>query len=347
MSGAPETDYEGDPRLTAVGGDNQPDMGADEFIPPLPDLIVESITTVPVDPDPDEAFTVYVTIKNQGEGNFSGLIRCAYALTPPPSIYSRWYIWNGLNAGASSVKEFFYADGRPVGTYTLQAIADDGASVTESNEANNSRSTTLQIDALPDTVPPSPDPMTWSVVPYETSTSAVSMTATTASDPTPPVEYFFACVVPGCHSSSWQPGTVYTDSGLLPNTSYGWRVKARDGSANETGYSPASYDYTDIETPSGVSFSIDVGSTYIYARSANTPSGLDRGGSGLILYNLITATDSGWKQDNDWWLSDGLSPNTSYIFRARCPQRGRRRDSLVELLLPPDPGRYARCRFVL
>jgi hypothetical protein len=160
--------------------------------------------------------------------------------------------------------------------------------------------------------------MTWSVGPYETSTSVISMTATTASDPTPPVEYFFLCMVSGCHSSGWQSSSAYTDSGLLPNTWYGWRVKARDGNANQTGYSLASYDYTDIETPNGVSFSIDVGSTYIYARSTNTPSGLDRAGSGLILYNLNAAANSGWKQDNDWWLSDGLTPNTSYIFRARA-----------------------------
>ncbi len=32
LTGAPEYDFEGDPRLASVGGDNMPDMGADEFV---------------------------------------------------------------------------------------------------------------------------------------------------------------------------------------------------------------------------------------------------------------------------------------------------------------------------
>ena len=95
---------------------------------------------------------------------------------------------------------------------------------------------------------------------------------------------------------------------------------ARDGSPdhNQTAYSSVSYDYTDIETPTGIVFNATVGANYIYAISNNTPSGLTRGSSGLIIYNLTAGTNSGWKQNNNWWLSSGLTPNTNYGFRAQA-----------------------------
>jgi len=51
-------------------------------------------------------------------------------------------------------------------------------------------------------------------------------------------------------------------------------------------------------------------------QSANTPSGLNRGNSGLLIENTTNVTSSGWKQDNSFWTSNPLSPNTSYSFRA-------------------------------
>ena len=67
------------------------------------------------------------------------------------------------------------------------------------------------------------------------------MVATTATD-TSGVEYYFDCnepVSPGCHDCNWQDSTVYVDSGLDPNTTYTYRVKARDKSTaqNETQFS--------------------------------------------------------------------------------------------------------------
>ena len=43
-----------------------------------------------------------------------------------------------------------------------------------------------------------------------------------------------------------------------------------------------------------------------------------RGNSGLIIYNATASTNSGWKQNNDYWTSTPLSPNTQYGFRAKA-----------------------------
>ncbi|UCE99779.1 MAG: hypothetical protein JSV82_01560 [Planctomycetota bacterium] len=90
----------------------------------------------------------------------------------------------------------------------------------------------------PDLTPPSPDPMTWAIVPYETGSDSITMTATAATDVSG-VEYYFECVSGGGHDSGWQDSTVYEDVGLEPSTQYSYRVQAQDKSPNQnaTGWS--------------------------------------------------------------------------------------------------------------
>ena len=175
-----------------------------------------------------------------------------------------------------------------------------------------------------DQTAPTPNPMTWYTEPYEVSTSQIRMYATTASDPFTPVQYYFDYYSSptggsGGTDSGWQTSTYYADTGLGPNHRYGYRVKARDGSPdhNQTSYSGVSCDYTDIQTPSGITFGT-ITSTSIKAKSTNTPSGLTRGNSGLRIYNITKGTDSGWKQNNNYWTSGSLSVNTRYGFRAKA-----------------------------
>ena len=55
-----------------------------------------------------------------------------------------------------------------------------------------------------DTTPPTPNPSTWATVPYATGSTSISMTATTASDPSG-VQYYFDCTAgAGGHDSGWQ-----------------------------------------------------------------------------------------------------------------------------------------------
>jgi hypothetical protein len=177
---------------------------------------------------------------------------------------------------------------------------------------------------LSDTTPPDPNPMTWSIEPYETSTSSISMTATAASDSSPPVQYefdFYSSPTGGSGGDdrTFNTSRTYTDSGLGANHQYGYRIRARDSApAQNTGsYSSISYDYTDIETPSGITFGT-ITTTSIEAKSTNTPSGFTRDSSGLRIYNTTKGTDSGWKQNNNYWNSGGLSANTQYGFRAKA-----------------------------
>ena len=75
--------------------------------------------------------------------------------------------------------------------------------------------------------PPAPNPMTWASVPTATSQTTITMTATTATDVSG-VEYIFECTAGGGHSSDWQSSATYTDTGLSAETTYSYRVQARD-----------------------------------------------------------------------------------------------------------------------
>ena len=101
-----------------------------------------------------------------------------------------------------------------------------------------------------DNMAPMPDPTTWEVEPAAAGATSISMTATTASDPSG-VEYYFECTSGGGNDSGWQDGPAYTDTGLAPATEYTYRVKARDLSAgqNEAGWSDEASVTTDEQTP--------------------------------------------------------------------------------------------------
>jgi len=123
-------------------------------------------------------------------------------------------------------------------TYTYKVKARDKSS--SHNETDWSDEASAII--LPDTTPPTPDPMTWATPPNALSSTAIKMTATTATDFSG-VEYYFANNTDPNHDSGWQDGPIHTDTGLAPSTSYEYQVVARDKSLNrnETAFSaPAS-----------------------------------------------------------------------------------------------------------
>jgi chitodextrinase len=83
-----------------------------------------------------------------------------------------------------------------------------------------------------DFTPPTPDPMTFDIVPNATSESTIAMEASVAGDTENSVEYHFTNTSGGGHNSGWQAGTFYEDSGLVPETQYTYTVTARDTSGN-------------------------------------------------------------------------------------------------------------------
>ena len=173
---------------------------------------------------------------------------------------------------------------------------------------------------------PTPDPMTWSVTPHAIGTDSISMTASTATDPSG-VEYYFEFTGSssggtGGSDSGWQASNTYTDNGLDANEYYSYRVIARDKSPvhNETAPSSTETAATWIETPTGISFS-GITTSGMKVRSTNTPSNLSAESSGLFVACTTLGTSTGWKQDNDWWEVSGLAPNTPYGFRAMARNR--------------------------
>ncbi len=193
-------------------------------------------------------------------------------------------------------------------------------------EAENSqryaRGSTGSFFTLAEKVPPIPHPAVWLSNPDQINTTSIIMTADIGRDVSGPEEYSFDFVASptggaGGSDSPWQFYPSYTDVGLNPNHQYGYRVKARDGLKNETAYSAVRYTYSAIEDPAGAAFGeITTGS--IQAKSSNELSGLDRGQSGLKLENVTAGQTSPWQQDNSFWTSGGLLPNTLYAFRAQA-----------------------------
>jgi hypothetical protein len=89
----------------------------------------------------------------------------------------------------------------------------------------------------PDTAPPTPNPSTWQSVPQAGGTDTVSMTATTASDPSGGIEYRFDFTgsAPGGTSRDWSASPTYTDTGLTAGTSgYCYTTQSRDAPGNQT-----------------------------------------------------------------------------------------------------------------
>jgi hypothetical protein len=177
-----------------------------------------------------------------------------------------------------------------------------------------------------DTTPPTPNPMTFASAPAPVvdSTTGITMTATTATDATtPPVSYFFDFVSGGSGGtdSAWQSGTSYTDTGLVANTGYTYRVKARDSAAtpNETTYSSNSATFTRIETPTDITFGT-VTNNSIVLNAGGTFTNLTTSPSGLYFDSTTTGGDGGI---NAWITvttdtATGLSPNTSYTFQVKA-----------------------------
>ncbi len=99
-----------------------------------------------------------------------------------------------------------------------------------------------------DTTPPNPNPMSFAEPPAASGQTSMTMTATTAVDESGgAVQYYFSCVAggAGCTDSGWQASTSYTANGLAPDTSYSWRVRARDVAGNTTADSPSASATTD------------------------------------------------------------------------------------------------------
>jgi pectin methylesterase-like acyl-CoA thioesterase len=159
------------------------------------------------------------------------------------NIASALLTWSAGAGAESHVVYFGTADPPPYATeqmgtsYLLMDIMYASTTyhwrVDEKNSAGTTTGTvwSFTTSATLDSTPPSPNPMRWKTEPNATNTSTITMTATTATD-TSGVEYYFTNITDSNHNSGWRDSFTYTDSGLVNNTTYTYKVKARDKSLN-------------------------------------------------------------------------------------------------------------------
>ena len=85
------------------------------------------------------------------------------------------------------------------------------------------------------------------------------MIATTAIDPTNPINYYFSFIGSptggtGGADSGWRSETSYTNSGLLPNHQYGIKLRQGMGSTMRQRFQLPLMVIQDIESPVGIEF---------------------------------------------------------------------------------------------
>ncbi len=154
-----------------------------------------------------------------GEGDFLFFNDPNATIVATPDLYYHFEVWTGTAVDANKLTD-------PCAASTT-VLMDANYTVIANFEANPS-----------DTTPPTPNPMTWESIPTTIGSTSITMTATTAADDSPPVEYYFECTTDDANST-WQTNTTYVAQDLAPSTPYTFRVKARDSylTPNETVFS--------------------------------------------------------------------------------------------------------------
>jgi hypothetical protein len=171
-----------------------------------------------------------------------------------------------------------------------------------------------------DTVAPIHNPSRWETEPYLSSAGSITMTVETATDAWGwDVEYYFESISEdGGHDSGWQASPTYTDVGLTLGVEYGYRVKARDGVGNETGWSEVRYAGLDSTPPAPAPYIETIFA--LSETSVSMTSSIAIDDHGVEYYFESTSTgghDSGWQTDPNYVDTD-LDPNTEYSYRVKA-----------------------------
>jgi hypothetical protein len=184
-----------------------------------------------------------------------------------------------------------------------------------------------------DTNAPTPNPMTWAIMPRASTGNSVEMRATTAVDASGQVYYQFEEV--GGPSSTWQTDTDYMVTGLNPTGEYCFRVRARDKYNNTTAWSePAcvsNFGDVNAPTPAPTFVAVAAGSGIISREDPNTAScEYEWGPPGT--YQL------------DWWhrvivdvanVADDITPISELEVRFICSDSKYNSDNIIPAMFRP------------
>lgn len=173
---------------------------------------------------------------------------------------------------------------------------------------------TLQNDTSP------PFPVGFEIPPSAVDATTVGMVATTASDPSGPVEYYFENITSGT-DSGWTTETRWDNSGLAPG-SYDYRFKVRDAEGNESDWSSteSASPGADITAPSPdpMSFASAPVATGEESITMIATTAADING---VEYEFVCTVGggpgSGWQASPEFEPS-GLLPGTSYTYVVRA-----------------------------
>lgn len=119
-----------------------------KYNPPLPDLIVSSLSSNKAEYYAGETITITASIRNQGLSATGGF----YVALSSPDLATQTKYVSALAAGGTTNVTFTYtaAQYSAARAIIVTATADSSGVITESNESNNTRSTTFTVLALPD-----------------------------------------------------------------------------------------------------------------------------------------------------------------------------------------------------
>ncbi len=208
------------------------------------------------------------------------------------------------------------------------------------------------VSGATDGTAPTPNPMTWAVLPAAISSSAITMTATVATDAVSSVQYNFQCLAggSGCVNSGWQSSNSYTANGLAASTLYTFNVIARDVAGNQTSAAPSSSATTqppanDVTPPNpnpltwasppAATSSSSIAMTATVATDAVSSVQYNfqclAGGSGCV--------NSGWRSSNSYTAS-GLAASTSYTFNVIARDVAGTRPAPLRPSAPPPRRRH-------
>uniref|UniRef100_UPI0035661949 glycosyl hydrolase family 95 catalytic domain-containing protein n=1 Tax=Pontiella sp. TaxID=2837462 RepID=UPI0035661949 len=175
-----------------------------------------------------------------------------------------------------------------------------------------------------DTAPPSPDPMSWALVPAAYDATTVLMEAATANDVSAPVEYYFENTSNG-DNSGWTTETRWLNAGLTSGQSYAFRVRARDTAGNVGDWSAeaAAVPADDLVAPNPDPLTWVSAPAALTGRAIGMTASTASDPTGVEYYFTCTSgagNDSGW-QDSPTYIDAGLEPNTTYAYTVMARDR--------------------------